>query len=182
MLNGQVPLIVFTFAPPVGGEVFNAISGIPIIGERVAQRIGVPLPIYLDERISGLYVTAESRSIDVETEVNSRADDKTPKVKQWSLNSTISVTMVGQRDSAALATLTAFCDLAFQKVVSQNYGISYFNGNLVVLNGLLHGFSSETGNEDDLVRVILQISRGKQEINKPEDVPFLDRVRGSVPS
>src|SRR5690606_12365506 len=119
---------------------FNALSGIPLIGESLAENVGVPIPLYLDEQLTGVYIESESKSIDVETETKPRFDEKKPEVRQTALNSLIAINMLAKKDAVLLSVLLALNDLIFTKVVSQNYRISYLNGATTVFNGLFHSF------------------------------------------
>jgi hypothetical protein len=185
MLNGIAPIIIFSFPFNPKGANFNAISGIPLVGSFIAKNVGIPIPIYLDERVSGICVVDETKSIDVDTNPQQPFDIKTPiQVTQKGINSIVTVNMVAQKDSILLATLLALNDMIFARLVSQEYSITYLNGPTTIFDGLLHGFSSSQESNDDLVRVSLQISKANQktpspgsQINIPSIAPF---ITGSV--
>lgn len=159
MLGGIAPIIIFTFPLRPSSSLFNALSGIPVIGSTIAKDIGVPIPLYLDEKVTGICVESENKSLDIETEPQNRNDGKPAEVLQRGLNSLVAINMVAQRDSILLGVFLALNDLVFTKVVSQEYNISYLNGPTTIFGGLLHGFSAAMADNDDLVRIVLQISK-----------------------
>jgi len=186
MLNGVAPLIVFAF-PLSSGSTHAAISGIPVIGQAIANNVGLPIPVYLDKRLTGIYVDNESKAIDIETASFPRYEPITNKPLpaisyQRGTQSLITVNLIAKRDSIILNVLLGLCDLAFAKLNQFEYSISYLNGPTTIFNGLLHGFSATQGNDNDLMDIQIQI-------NKPtgaliESPPFdlqLPRQTGAIP-
>lgn len=157
MLNGVAPILIFSFTPAFAADLFKGIAGIPVLGDILPT--GIPIPIYLDEKLTGIHIESESKAIDIETNTQTRYDDKPPKVEQRGLNNLITVNMIASRNSVMLAVLLALNDMVFSRVVKQNYSVSYINGTTTVFNGLLHGFSTQQGSDDDLTRILLQISK-----------------------
>lgn len=179
MLNGIAPLLLFRF---FSGSLVNTIQGIPNIGDFIVTGLGAPISLYLDETITGIYVESEAKAIDIETSVQARNDSKKPIVDQRGLNSITTVNILASRDSTFLSVLLALNDMVFSRVVSKEYNVSYFNGPTLILNGLLHGFSTNAGNDDNLVRCQMQLSRANQESTQPQSqVPSLDKVTGTTP-
>lgn len=73
-------------------------------------------------------------------------------------------------------------DLIFQKVVRQSYGITYLSGPTTVFNGLLHGFSSNVGADDDLYRVVMQISKGRGGSTIPKNqIEIISKISAVTP-
>jgi len=159
MLNGIAPIFIFTISPIPA--VTTALSGIPLLDELVGT-VGIPIPIYLDERFTGIYVTNEEKSIDINNEILT-ANASNPKVYQKPLDSMVTINLVGRKDSVALVALIALSDLIFSKL-KNGYGISYLNGPTTIFNGLLKTFSTHTSNEDDLIRVTIQLSDAKKSV------------------
>lgn len=161
MLNGIAPIIVFHLPFDPAGDIYKSIQGIPnrTVSDIISQ-VGIPIPIYLSEGLTGIYVDNESKAIDVDTDVKQSQDPDVPdKVIQKGTNSLVSINMLARKDSIILGVLLALSDLVFQRVSKGNYGISYFNGPTALFNGKLHGFSSTVGNDDNLFRVVLQIQK-----------------------
>lgn len=181
MLNGVAPILIFTFPPniPALNPLFNALSGIPLIGDVVAQA-GIPIPLYLDERITGLYVESEAKNLDIETTVEPRYDDKKPFIYQKALNSSVTINMIASRSSLLLPALLALTDLIVPKLVSQKYSVTYLNGSTLIFGGLLQGLNTSQGADDDLIRITMQIQKTDQR-PAPGVPPVLNAVTGSVP-
>lgn len=181
MLNGVAPILIFSFEPNIAAlnPLFNAIEGIPKIGKTLAG-IGIPIPIYLDERLTGLYVDTEAKNLDLDTEIKPRYDEKQPYVYQRLQNSSISVNLLATRDSVMLPVLLALSDMIIPKLVSGKYSLSYLNGSTVILGGLLQGLNTSEGADDNLIRITLQI----QKVYKPAeqlDGTLKNAVQGETP-
>jgi len=181
MLNGIAPILIFTFPenPAALSPIFNALSGIPLIGDLVSA-VGVPIPLYLDEQLTGLYVESQAKNLDIETTIEARYDDKKPLVYQRGLNSSVSVNLLASKDSILLPALLALSDLVVAKLVSQKYTVSYVNGSTLILGGLLQGLNTSQSSDDDLIRITLQIQ--KQD-SKPlaAAAAVLPKVAGATP-
>jgi len=180
MLNGIAPLLVFTFT---NDEAINAVKSVPLVGNFLAENVGLPIPLYLDEYLTGIYVQGESKAIDIETKPEARNDGEDPIVNQRLLNSVTTVTMVASKKGVLLMTLLAFADVILSRVVSKQYKISYFNGPTIIINGLLHGFTTQQGDNDDLVRIEMLISKiGKGETSTVGQTPSVAKVTGVSPT
>lgn len=182
MLNGIAPLIIFNFPLFTEGETFNAISGIPVVGNFLTENIGVPIPIYLDEKISGVFIESESKALDIDTETKVRYDGKPPDVKQRGVTNLITVNMLAKKNSDYLAVLLALNDMVFSRLVASRYNVTYLNGPTTVFNGLLHGFSAQASNDDDLMRITLQISKANLKATiEPPGRFALPKITGATP-
>lgn len=190
MLNGVAPILIFHF---YNKDVAGLLSGIPF-GAEIGDAVGIPVPIYLDERITGIYVDSESRGVDLVTEVEPVLDkDPTtgevqkPQVKQTALDSQITVYMFARRDSIMLTAFLALSDMVLSRVVSQEYGITYLNKSTTIFNGLLQRFSTSNGADDDLIRIEMTFSNAKQEGTQAAatasaaTTPPIPKVTGAVP-
>lgn len=158
-LNGLDPFLVFTFSDwATGANGSSFLSGTPILGSLI-KNIGVPIPIYLSEKLTGIYVQKESNAIDVDTQIETRQDDKSPVVWQRGVNSIVTVDLIAKRSSVILAALLALSEVIFQKLTSQNYKLSYFNGPVAIFGGLLHGFQVSPNENTDLLNITIQIQK-----------------------
>lgn len=156
MLNGIAPIFIFTISPVPKAS--NPLAGIPIVSDFV-ENIGVPIPIYLDEQLTGLYVDTEEKSIDIDNDVVA-VNKGGAKVFQNPLESMVTINLIGKKDSIALMVLLAMNDLIFSKL-KYGYGISYLNGPTAIFNGLLKTFATNTTADNDLIRITMQISKAK---------------------
>lgn len=182
MLNGVAPILIFNFPenPASLSPVFNALSGIPLVGPLLPLSIGVPIPLYLDERVTGLYVDTQGKNLDIETTIEPRYDNKKPFVYQRALNSSITINLNANKDSILLPALLALTDFIIPRLISQNYQVSYLNGPTVILGGLLQGLNTNEGSDDDLIRIVLQIQKTDQRPASPVP-PTLIPVVGATP-
>lgn len=177
MLNGLAPILMFTFPPAGSGTV---VAGIPVIG-RFFSQVGVPIPIYLDEKLTGILVESENAAIDVDIQAEQTADGEA-KVTQKGLDSTITVNMLAKKDAPLLGALLAFSDQIFLKAIANNYRLSYLNGSTLVFNGLLKSLTSTKGENDDLVRIAMVISKSNMLAPTPKTpTPQVTPIQGATP-
>jgi hypothetical protein len=192
MLNGLAPILIFYFPFKLKLPTDNALEGLPLKEPTeepgllaqlsAAATAGIPIPLYLDEKLTGIYIDSESKSMDVETTVQVREDTKKAIVDQRGINSLVTLHMIARKDSILLSVFLALNDLIFSKIVAQEYSITYMNGSTVVFGGLLHGFSSEPEAGTDLVRMTLQISKASQPPTTQTQVTYLfPRITGALP-
>lgn len=168
MLGGIAPILLFYF--PLTKENLDLFPGLispPTFEE--GEFPGVPFPIYLDERLTGLFLQSESRNIVLDTQVQttSKPTEKT-FISQKGVSNTVSINLVGRRDSIALASLLAFCDIIFSKISSQSYRVSYLNGPTVIFWGRLEGLNTSVRENTDLLDISFQISRGEKTDTKTD--------------
>lgn len=182
MLNGIAPIIIFTFPIETPGAISNAISGIPLVGKTIIDNVGIPIPIYMDEKLTGIYVESESKTIDIETTTEAKiGSTDTPDVSQRGLSNSVTVNMVGLKTSVTLTALLALIDMVFQRVVSQNYNVTYLNGPTTIFNGLIDGFSVNADNDSELVSITLTMSKANKKIKKTDTIPVPERATGITP-
>lgn len=161
IIPGIAPILIFTF--PFDSDsvnpVFNALSGLPLIGKDFGSAVGVPIPIYLDEQLTGLYVQSENKNIDISTEQNDAANGVKPFLTQKSISNTVSVNLTGKKTSIFLTALLALIDIAYPMLVKAKYRVSYLNGATVVIGGLIQGISAQSNENNELVDIALVIHK-----------------------
>jgi hypothetical protein len=181
MLNGVDPIIIFKFALLPTSTIFNAVAGIPII-EDVVKSFGIPIPIYLSERIFGIVLNSEEKSMDVETNVQTKSDSTKPDVKQRGLNNVVTLNMTATKDSITLSALLALSDICFQKLTAKDYTISYLNGSTIIFDGLLESFHTTVDSNTDKIEVTMKISKAPQNTTVADPVtPSITKVTGAIP-
>jgi hypothetical protein len=181
MLNGLAPIIIFNFKKLLPA-LQDITSGIPLLSDVTGSIPLVPIPVYLDEKITGIYIDQENKNIDIETRAQTLPDGQTPKSQQSGINSLITVNMVGSKNSIGLSILIAMCDLIFEKVTSQEYSITYLHEAVTIFGGLLEGFSVQQSANTDLYSLSLQISKvtGGSTVEKVAPVT-LSKATGVLP-
>jgi hypothetical protein len=173
-LNGIAPLLVIQLKNSAS---MNVVKKIPVAGDFLSKNVGVPIPIYLDENLTGIFVQGESKAIDIETRLDSIDGKNAPIVSQKALSSVTSVEMVASRTGVLLMTLIAFADLILTRVVAKQYSVSYFNGPTIIVNGVLHGFTTQLGENNDLVHIKMDIATAPQ---PPSDItPPVEKAIGA---
>ncbi len=185
MLNGVDPIIIFHF---YNKGAIDFLADIPF-ASAITDLVGIPIPIYLSERLTGIYVDTETRGIDVQTKVDpvTEKDPLTlevlpPQVTQTGLDSTVSISMFASRDSILLTAIIAMMEMILSRLVTQEYGISYINGSTVIFNGLLHRFQTTINRNDDLVRIDCTLSNAKKDSPTPKVGPIpITKVTGALP-
>jgi len=188
MLNGIDPIIIFHFYsnPPTDDSFVGPPQPTSFLSG-LAAAVGLPIPIYLSERLTGIYVDDESKGIDVATRVDAVVEKdglevRSPEVSQMALDSTVTVNLFAVKDSVMLTALLALADMILKRVVSKEYGITYLNGSTVIFNGLLHRFSTSVGANDNLIRIEMVLSNAKKQA--PTPVPGLAPIApvvGAIP-
>lgn len=181
MLNGIAPILIFHFGSlPTSSKTFKAIAGIPLIGDTIASNIGVPIPIYLDEKITKIIIKNTTTQVDMNEDVVPKENEKTPDVKQRAINSIVTVNMIAPRNSVVASMLIAFNDLIFTKLAARTYSVSYLNGSTILLNALVHGFSAAEEDDKDIVNITFQFSKANKKVDGPVDT-LLPKITGALP-
>ena len=180
MLNGIDPIFLFNFSKLIPGFA-ETLASIPVVSS-IVDTIGLPpIPLYLSEQLTGLYIDAEDKNIDIETSVETLTDGADPVVKQKGINSTVKINMIASRDSIGLTLFTAMADLIFKKVTSKEYSISYLHGTVTVFGGLLHSYSVTQNRDNDLVNVAVELSRTSVATVPKTPIPVVTKVTGALP-
>ena len=170
MLGGLDPIILFNFNQKFPSATDTASTGgIPIVSDIVDSFPLPPIPIYLSESLTGLFVDSEEKSVDVETEVSTVRDGKTPVISQKGLGTIVKINMVSNRESLGVALLSALIDRVFEKVTSKEYSISYLHGPIVVFGGLLHSFNISQNADDTRLNITMEIVRQVSDTIVPSD-------------
>jgi hypothetical protein len=175
MLGGLSPLLIFHIgALPPSNALVEDISGIPLIGETLAANLAIPIPIYLDENLTKIFVKNHTVQVDMNEDVTTKANEGNPDVNQRAINSIVTVNMVTVKGSIVASMLIALNDLIFTKLSAKTYSVSYLNGPFFLLNGLVHGFSAAENEDNTKLDLVFQFSKaGKKASELPSifDVP-----------
>lgn len=187
MLGGIDPVIIFQFSKLAEsvtsdvGPVQPTVAKIPFISSIPTLIDQPPIPIYLSETLTGIYIDSEDKNVDIETETQTMADGSAPDVSQRGLASTISVNLVARSDSIGLTLLSAMIDQLFDKVTSKEYAITYLHGPITVFRGILHSFSVNKQSGNDLLSIKIELSKGTKEPTKKALIPSVPGYTGTIP-
>jgi hypothetical protein len=179
MLNGLEPIIIFNFSKLTTSE-SESLSKIPIVSS-IVSKIGLPpIPIYLSEKLTGLYIESEDKNIDIETTTETLTDGSDPKINQKAIGSSVKINMLAKKGSIGLTLISAMADLIVPKVTSREYSITYLHGAVTIFGGLLHSFSISQIGDNDLYTVTLEISRNSNKTTEKTGPPEVKPVSESV--
>jgi hypothetical protein len=186
MLGGLDPVLIFQFGKKVdptfvGPVQPGFIARIPIVSNIPTVIDEPPIPIYLKEDLFNIVIDGESKNVDIDTTTETQTDGSPAVVTQKGVQSGITIEIEGKKDSVALILLSAMIDVAFDKVSSSEYSISYLHGPITVFRGLLNSFSSEIVPGTDKLSIKIGISRGKKNPTKPGAVLTVPGDPGLIP-
>lgn len=178
MLGGQDPIIIFEFyksTVAVGSD-----GKIPVAGQKNITFTPLPpVPLYLNEQLTGLYIDKADKSIDIGTDTETFINGTTPDMLQKGIASTVKITMNCKKDSVTMMILSATIDLIFDKVTSKEYAITFLFGATTIFRGVMHSFSISQTAQTDLMEVNIELSRGFKQPTPATTVPV---VPASLPS
>ncbi len=158
-LNALEPILIFQFYKLVPSTEVAA-NGIPVAGAQT-RVIGAVIPIYLSDKLTGLFIDGESKNIDIDTEMQGNVSGEVANVSQKPIGSVTTVQLKAQSNSVGLTLLLALIEQILDKTNSKEYELTYMHGATTIFGGLIHGISVEQGANDDLMRIKLEVSRGK---------------------
>jgi len=169
MINGTDPIIIFHIYNKPERSVFGPLSEFDQRLDDIRSLIGIPIVIPLNERLTGIYIDNESRTISVATNVDPSTgkdpltnETLEPNVIQVGAESSVNVAMKAKNDSIMLTVFLAVAELIVSKLVSAEYGITYLNGSTVIFNGLLSSLTTNIDRGTDLMRIDLSLSTAKK--------------------
>lgn len=181
MIGGLDPVIIVTIDYTPSRTSF--LGGIPFVDDIISWAGGTPIPIYLNENLTGVVVNSESRNLNINVDrEQTTTTGSGEKQTQKGVANTIIVNMEARRGSSLLAVFMAFADVIFSKAVESKARISYFNGSTVIINGWLTSVSVSQGIEDDLLDVSMTIEKPLPEVyNQGNFEELSGRGVGSLP-
>ncbi len=184
MLNGLAPLLVIVIKQNPPETAFG-----PPVPEGLLDLIGIPIPIYLSEKLTGIYVDMETRSIDMTTKVEASTSKnlltqqvEPPQITQQILDTQVTINLLASRDSILLMALLAIMEFIIPRAVSREYAIHYLNGPTAIFGGLLHRFATTVDPNTDLIRMELILSTAGKEAPSPKaPIAAVTKITGAVP-
>lgn len=180
MIGGRDPVIIFHFAQNVPG-VLEKNSKIPVVSQTKNQIELPAVPIYLHRSLTGLYVGAENKEVAIETVVETMTDGSEPKENQKGLTAGVTVNLLANKNSIGISVLMAMVDLAYDKLTSDEYRISYMHGATTIFRGKILDFTSNQTADTELLEISIQLSRGQKDPEKKPGIPQVARDKGAVP-
>lgn len=178
MLNGVDPIIIFNLKK-ISPSIQTSIAKIPIVAS-VVEAIDLPLvPIYLSERLTGICITAESKNMEIDTDVETLSSGENPVTNQRGIQNNVKIEMIASADSIGVSLFSAFADMIFPKVTSKEYSITYLHGAITVFGGLLHSFSIQQNTSNNLYEISIELIKPKT--TAKAGIVNVPRNTGAVP-
>lgn len=150
----------------------------------------VPIPFYLSEKLTGVYVDTERNALSIATDTIGTKDKAKGdasnlgdlQVQQKGETQSVDITMVARRDNMGLNILLPLLKTIYDGIMAQKeYKIAYFNQNILIFNAKLSNFATDQHRTDNLmtISITLEIPPEKEEqeeeqlklANKSKDVP-----------
>lgn len=184
MLGGISPIVIFEFSKVIDTTVYSTSNGrkIPVAAQKTLTFVPLPpIPIYLDENITGIFIDKEDKNIDIGTDTETFMNGETPDVLQKGVASTVKITMLAKKDSIPLMILSSVLDLIFDKVTSKEYAITYLSGPTTIFRAVLHSFSISQSSENDKMEINIELSRGAKQPTPTVAVPSVAGSSGAIP-
>lgn len=150
MLNGIAPVFLIYFPKAKGIWKF-------------------PIPIYLDEKLTGVYVDQNNEQLEVSTEsVADISDKKTVKVIQKGDKQTATVELIANKGSIGLNILLPLLKTLYDYTLKdKDYKIAYFNNNILIFNAKLARAAKVEGRTNDLIAITIELEVKTE--NKEDD-------------
>lgn len=180
MLNGLDPIFIFQFnkiLPAVGEQ----LAKIPLVSQIPTVVEAPPIPIYLSEQITGLYIISENKNIDIQTDIETKTDGTAPDVNQKGLSDTTSIMIEASKNSLGLNLLLTLAGLILDKATSKEYAITYMHGSITIFRGLLHSFAVDQDSNSEKLSIKIELTRGQKQPQKAPDVPVVPKATGALP-
>jgi hypothetical protein len=181
MLGGLDPVIIFQFGKIVPTAT-TTVSRIPLVAEAKTFIDFPPIPIYLSEEITGLFIDTEDKTVDIETDTDTNTAGTSPDVTQKGIASTIAISLTAKKDSIGMILLSSMIDVLFDKATSQEYTITYLHGATTIFRGVLHNYSVNQVADNDKLSIKIELSRGGKNPQKDAPPPTVPKSTGVRPS
>ncbi len=182
MLGGIAPLLIFTIAPDDPFASAQTLTGLPQLQASILGVAGIPIPIYLDENLTGIMVDNEDKALNFETQPQQRQDSKTPVINQRGIQSDTTINLSAKKTSIILTALLALAEQCFLKAVSKKYSVSYFNGPTTLINGLMKSFVVHADPNSELLTIQMVLTKAGDETKfGVSQVPITPAATGPVP-
>lgn len=165
MLGGTAPVLVFNFASISSASILNKLGF--NIGEDSIFNFEVPIvsvPVYLDEKLTGILVDDHERTINVEFE-----QDENHNYERV-ISSDVKVTLVAQKDNIAFQGFLALFEQVLKRVNSKSYKIYFYYDDVFMTNASLKDFAVTTRENSDTRVVTFTLTNRSEESKAIESV------------
>lgn len=144
MLNGLAPVLVYTYK--------LVDTSFSVLGYEVPS-IGLPIPIYLDEKITGIMGEGASNKISIETAtINNQTYTR-------QVGNDVSVKLRCRNNNLVGQTLIAILSEAFKYTSADKYSISLYYDSTFILDAYLKDFYSRPIDNTDMREIGITLSK-----------------------
>lgn len=178
MLNGVDPILLFNFYKKQS-DLPDDFLKLALIEKEVSRFALPPIPLYLSEKLTGIFIDTESKNIDIDTSIETQNDGSSPFVNQKGVASVTTINAVAKKGSIGLSLISAMAEVILNRVSSKEYSISYLHGATTIFEGLLHQFEVSADADTDILKIQIQLSTGTK---AGPPVPVVSKVVGTVPA
>ena len=161
MLGGTAPVLVFNFASISSASILNKLGF--NIGEDSIFNFDVPVvsvPVYLDEKLTGIIVDDHERSINIEFETDGFGGNY-----EREISSDVKVTLIAQKDNIAFQGFLALFEQILKRIPAQSYKIYFYYDDVFMTNASLKDFAVTTRENTD-TRVVTFTLTNRSEKSK----------------
>lgn len=165
MLGGTAPVLVFNFASISSASILNKLGF--NIGEDSIFNFDIPvvsIPVYLDEKLTGILIDDHERSINVEFE-----QDENHNYERV-ISSDVKVTLVAQKDNIAFQGFLALFEQVLKRVNYKSYKIYFYYDDVFMTNASLKDFAVTTRENTDTRVVTFTLTNRSEESKAIESV------------
>lgn len=144
MLGGTAPVMVFNFATISTQDLLKKV-GIGIDDDSIFN-IDIPLfsiPVYLDEKLTGIIVDDHERSINIEYETDGMNN------YEREISSDVKIIIKSQKDNRAFQAFLALFEQILKRVDPKLYKIYFYYDDIFLTNAGLKDFSVSTVQNTD---------------------------------
>lgn len=165
MLGGTAPVLVFNFASISSASILNKLGF--NIGEDSIFNLDIPIvsiPVYLDEKLTGILLDDHERSINIEFEQDENYN------YERVISSDVKVTLKAQKDNVAFQGFLALFEQILKRVNYQAYKIYFYYDDVFMTNASLKDFAVTTMENTDTRVVTFTLTNRSEESKVIESV------------
>lgn len=151
-----------------------------------------PIPIYLSEELTGLYVSDDEDSLTISTDylVKFQKENGVKKqigdlvVQQKGEGQESAINLIGRKDSIGLNIFLPLFKSIYDRVIKESdYRIAYFNKNVLIFNARLSRFEKKQSRENNLVNITVGLTVSPTTEEEEENAPtaVLGKASDAVP-
>ena len=164
MLGGLAPVIIFNFYRSINTPKF--LSGF-VSSPKLPL---VPIPIYLDEKLTGIQLDDYNRTTSVEVMID--GNESFEKIS----GDIVQLKFRAKRDNIVLTAISALIERILRLIENQDYSLTVFYDNIFIINASLEQFQTNLVEGTDLREIVLTVSNRPPKKAETTTVPIQNTV------